>query len=206
MTIAPFPPCIPTDTWPKGGVPQRARAALLRLSVGVTLTLGTFTQLANAEEPPVDGQPEESGAAVTADKAETGPQLPPPSTSWKLVAVGLGSTAVWYGAAYGIREGWRDAPGANDLRYPVVGPIMDLTKTGCPEGSPDCSTFELVLRTVLVSLDTLGQVGGLAIAFEGLSLPTEKAPRPKTASPAFSVVPVPWVTGGSTGLSLVGRF
>lgn len=140
---------------------------------------------------------------------------PPPVTRWMLIGTGLAATGLFYAAAYGIGEAWPDAPGRNELRYPVAGPFMDLARTGCPANDSDCSTLELVLRTALVSLDALGQVGGLGLILQGAILGTGNSNAQRGAgsaaaeprSHALSFTPVPWSDGRSAGgLSLTGRF
>lgn len=140
---------------------------------------------------------------------------PPPVTRWLLIGTGLAATGLFYAGAYGLGEAWPDAPGRNDLRYPVAGPFMDLARTGCPASDSNCSTLELVVRTVLISLDALGQVGGVGLILQGAILGTGSAnpPRglgsavPARPSQSFSLAPVPWSDGRSAGgLSLTGRF
>ncbi len=89
---------------------------------------------------------------------------------------------------------------------------MDLYKTGCPSNDTNCGKFGLVLRTVAVVVNGLGQVGGLAVALDGLFTPTasrsnaaDSASR-VSAAPRISLLPVPWTTTGGGGLSLVGQF
>ena len=105
---------------------------------------------------------------------------PPPSTRYKLALVGVAVSAAWYGAAYGFSALWPDAPGAEDLRIPVAGPWMALGETGCADDDPDCSTFIVVLRAILTTIDGVGQAGGLAVAAESLFLPTAtQSPAPR---------------------------
>lgn len=146
-------------------------------------------------------------------KNQTPAQLPPPASRWKTVGLGLGFAGVWYAGAWGLREWfWSQSPGAQDLRYPIVGPWMDLYKTGCPSNDKNCGTFGLVARTVLVVIDGVGQVGGLAVALDGLFTPTAphaamQARRVRNpAVPQLSPIPVPWSTTGGGGLSFVGQF
>jgi len=109
---------------------------------------------------------------------------PPASAQWKVIAGGLGATAVFYGLAQPFSYVWPDSPGMTDLRIPVVGPWMALSNNTCPEGTPDCSTIWLVARGVLEVLDGIGQAGGLGIALEGLFLKTgpNAASRPDAPS------------------------
>lgn len=140
---------------------------------------------------------------------------PPPNTQLKLAAVGLGVTGVWYGAALGFSYMWPDAPGAKDLRTPVAGPWMALGKTGCADDDPGCSTFIVVLRAILTTMDAVGQTGGVLVAGEALFMPTQEvSTAPRKRAPArlrreqsFVARPVPFTAGkDAVGLGLVGRF
>ncbi len=197
---------------------RSVRIGLLRTSLFATL-LWSFAARAQAS----DSAAQSNGSP---DSAETTDDLllepaepdtlsdPPASTRYKLIGVGLGSTAVWYAGALGLGALWPTAPGRDDLRIPVAGPFMDLAQTGCPEGHSDCSTFELVLRTTLVVLDGLGQAGGVGIALEGIFLPTAPpasvlASRQKRGvhPVAVTLAPRPWVMPESgAGVMLSGSF
>jgi hypothetical protein len=168
--------------------------------------------VARAEDKPAATQTPDSATSKTKTNTQTY-ELPPPESRWETVGLGLGFSGVWYVGAWGLREwAWFYSPGAKDLRYPFVGPWIDLYKTGCPSNDTNCGKFGLVLRTVAVVIDGLGQVGGLAVALDGLFTPTASrsdAPGIKTgysAAPRISLVPVPWSTPGGGGLSLVGQF
>jgi hypothetical protein len=185
------------------------------------LTVALNSRVARAEDE-ADAPDTDSATpdAMTADapvttKTKAAPtyQLPPPESRWKTVGLGLGFAGVWYAGAWGLREWfWSRSPGAPDLRYPIVGPWMDLYKTGCPSNDTNCGTFGLVARTVLVVIDGVGQVGGLAVALDGLFTPTASHSVPQgsrartSAAPQLSPIPVPWSTTGGGGLSFVGQF
>lgn len=140
--------------------------------------------------------------------------FPPPSTRWPLLGVGAATTAVWYGGALGFSYLWPDAPGANDLRIPVAGPWMALADTGCADTDPDCSTFIVVLRAILTTMDAVGQTGGVLVMGEALFLPTaEPAPvgprrEPRAErKPGPTMFPAPMSTGkNGWGFGIVGRF
>lgn len=138
---------------------------------------------------------------------------PAPSTRTSLVLVGVGATAVWYGAATGMSYLFPNAPGAPQLRIPVAGPWMALAHTGCAASDPGCSTLIVVLRAILTSIDGVAQAGGLAVAGEGVFLPTMEQPsktgawhQPKRER-AFEIHPVPLMAGrDGIGLGVIGRF
>ena len=98
-------------------------------------------------------------------------RLPPASTRWKVIVGGLGATAAFYGAAQPFSYAWPESPGSMYLRYPVVGPWMSFAHNGCAQDD-SCNTIWLIARGVLEALDGLGQAGGLAIAVEGIFMPT----------------------------------
>ncbi len=141
---------------------------------------------------------------------------PPPHARWNLLIAGAGATAAWYGAAVGFSYLWPDAPGANDLRIPVVGPWMALADTGCADDDPNCSTFTVVLRAILTTMDAVGQTGGVAVMVEAAAMSTqEAAPRRKKLPPIrlkredakLEWRPVPFVAGkDGLGLGIVGQF
>ena len=164
--------------------------------------------------PSSDEASERDDSATAKTKTNTPSyQLPPPESRWKTVGLGLGFSALWYAGAWGIREGfWSESPGARDLRYPLIGPWMDLSKTGCPSNDTNCGTFGLVVRTAFVIIDGVGQVGGLAVALDGLFTPTASrsdavsAASRNSSAPRMSLTPVPWSTTGGGGLSFIGQF
>lgn len=222
--------CNLAETRPKEGVLFARRSFALSTAVlaslATTLWLGEATaQTASTEAPAPAAESTRTAGEPAATVNWSGePQdthvdqvvlKPPSSTRWILVGAGLATTAAWYGAGYGIGAIWPDAPGRKELRIPVAGPVMDLAKTGCPKNDSDCSTYELVLRTVLVSLDLLGQAGGIGLLIEGAVFSPSGVDAPRSAQSNRSqsrdqkptVVPVPMTMGQSgAGLGLVGRF
>jgi hypothetical protein len=174
--------------------------------------IGLGSGVAHAADEPNGTEPDDSVPTKTKAKTKTY-ELPPPESRWKTIGLGLGFAGVWYAGAWGLREwAWSESPGAKDLRIPIVGPWMDMYKTGCPSNDTNCGKFGLVLRTVAVIVDGLGQIGGVAVALDGLFTPTashansvQSATRFSAAS-RVSLVPVPWSTTGGGGLSFVGQF
>jgi hypothetical protein len=171
-------------------------------SVAVALALGcSAPKLARADEPV---------RITTYDPGE----YPPPSTRWGLLAVGAGTSLVWYGGGLACSYLWPEAPGARDLRIPVAGPWMALADTGCADGDPDCSTFMVVTRAILTTMNGIGQAGGLAIVGEALFLPTaeaeaqaaaRRAAARRTSSLRVRALPVLAPDGG-VGLGVFGQF
>jgi len=145
-------------------------AALIGLLAGLApRTAAAQPTVAEATEP--DGR-EGLGPVpnVTLD------QYPPPSARTNLLIGGAATTAAWYGLALGSSYLWPDAVGAKDLRIPVAGPWIALSHSGCGNVS-DCSTLIVVLRAIATTVDAIGQASGLAIAAEGLFLPTQEPKR-----------------------------
>jgi hypothetical protein len=173
---------------------------------------------------------QEARPTALPEEPETVQVYPSPDVRFKLVLGGLGTTAVFYGAAAGMSYLYPDAPGAEDLRIPVAGPWLAIAHNGCAEDDPDCSVVWKALRTVITAIDGLGQAGGLGIVLEALFVPTQEraatpvhAPAPKPAAPkAPPSVPAPGpstepknlyflpmpITVGARGLGigLTGRF
>ena len=111
------------------------------------------------------------------------------------VVAGLTTTGLSYGLAVGASYLYSDSPGAKELRIPVAGPWLSLAKTRCGEGPGDCNKFTLVLGAIAKVFDGVLQAGGLAVAAEGLFLPTSSAPQ-RRASRASSTAP----SGAADGL------
>jgi hypothetical protein len=188
------------------------------IATALGLALGLLGSAAHAETPP-----------ATPAAAYEEPEYPPPSARWKVVAAGLGTTAVFYGAAAGASYVFPDTLGTNDLRKPVVGPWLAIVHGGCAEGD-DCSTALAVVRVFLTVLDGAAQAGGLAVALEGMFMPTQEwsaprapsvappkptgptGPTPATPSPGngdknLFLLPTPMTVGsGGIGVGIVGRF
>lgn len=140
---------------------------------------------------------------------------PPPVARYNLVGAGLLTTGFWYGSAAGLSYAFPDAPGAKDLRIPVAGPWLAIAHNGCAPGEPDCSKVWVAIRTILTAIDGLGQAAGIAIALEGIFLPTQEvtasgaparprpgpSPAPATPTepegPGLFYVPKPTVVGES---------
>lgn len=141
---------------------------------------------------------------------------PPPGARWGVALAGLGSTAAWYGVATGFSYWFPDAPGASDLRVPVIGPWQAIAHNGCGDEGPDCSRFPVVFRTILTTIDGIGQAGGLLVLGEALLLRTAPAgekPVRRTDVPAptggdkLFYTPVPLAVGRSgIGVGVVGSF
>lgn len=153
---------------------------------------------------------------------------PPPSTRWKLVLGGVGTTAAFYALAQPFSYAWPDAPGGRDLRIPVAGPWIAIKNNGCAEDNPDCSRLWVWTRGILTALDGLGQAGGLLIALEGVFLTTSEdapvtetppgSPRRRPTRPEESpkqeppernlfIAPAPMGVGDSgVGISISGFF
>ena len=160
---------------------------------------------------------------------------PPPGARVAVTLAGLGTTALSYGAAVGMSFIYPDSPGAQDLRVPVVGPWLAIGHKGCASGEPDCNDLVVILRIVLSAIDGVVQAGGLAIAVEGLFMPTQqplppsaprppaerptgpmkvrpKAPNPPPAAPPGApkdlfLLPAPMTVGmRGLGVGIVGRF
>lgn len=146
---------------------------------------------------------------------------PPSSVRWKLVLGGVATTAGFYALAQPFSYAWPDAPGARDLRVPVVGPWMAIANNGCAADEPDCSRFWVWTRGIVTALDGLGQAGGLLIALEGIFLhsaqdepvtpPKERRPGDEPAEEPpprnLFIAPTPIGVGASgVGLSISGMF
>jgi hypothetical protein len=159
-----------------------SRSLLAALAVASACAAGAVSLPAHADEAP-------TRQYIVDDR------LPPRSAQWKLALGGLGATAAFYALAQPFSYVWPDAQGSRELRIPVAGPWMSLARDTCPESEPDCSTLWLVFRGLLTTLDGIGQVGGVAVAFEGLFLQTSASAEKEPARPAVPSRPKrerPW--------------
>jgi hypothetical protein len=155
------------------------------------------------------------------------PQYPPPGARWGIIGVGLAASAVSYGAAAGMSYAFPDAPGAKDLRTPIVGPWMAIAHNGCAPGDTECSNVWIVMRSIATAIGGLAQAGGLLVALEGVFMPTQYTPeaparRAPTKAPSSEPppaqeppkneknlfwIPTPMAVGnGGVGLGVLGRF
>ena len=182
---------VPSTIWTKhtSGLP---RVAILGLCLA-------WPGMAAAEEPTVD------------EVAYHPSELPPDAARGRVLIVGLALTAGWYGASVGTSYLWPDAPNAEDLRLPVVGPWLALADAGCGDDESGCSTFTVVARSTLAVVSGVGQLGGLIAIGEGIFMstgspaaPTQKGARLRGHEPAVAAVPVMLPNGA--GIEFVGRF
>src|SRR6188768_2954721 len=137
-------------------------------------------------------------------------EYPPPSAGRNLFLAGVASTAVWYGGALATSYAVDDPSMAKALRIPLAGPWMALTHTGCG-GGPDCNTLLVVLGAIATALDGIGQAGGLALAAEGLFMPTREPKRAHAALRAkrfkdFDLRPTFDAGKNSVGFGVLGIF
>jgi hypothetical protein len=146
---------------------------------------------AKAPPPPSVAIPEIERAPV---------RYPPSRVRLPLILGGLGFTAAAYAASAGTAYGSDYVPGAQSLYIPVVGPWMALAENRCPEDGSECDPM-IYARGILEALSGLAQLGGLAVAAQGIFMTTEAAPQPRTS---LSVVPL--VTQTMTGVTVGGAF
>lgn len=133
---------------------------------------------------------------------------------------GAAAVAGWYGAALACSYFWPDNPVSSDLRIPVAGPWMALANVGCVEGDPDCTTLLVVARAAALTLDAVGQLGGIAVMAEGIFLPVRagnerRLPKASSAKAArrhparrygVTLRPTVATSGRSVSVGLLGSF
>jgi hypothetical protein len=151
----------------------------MRLSAVIAasaLLLG-LSSPARAEEPQSQDEKEKvvSGAAPK-ESTPAPPAYPPPSARWGVIGAGIATSAIFYGAAAGMSYAFPDAPGAQDLRTPIIGPWKAIANNGCAADEPDCSNVWLVMRSVATAIGGIAQAGGILVALEGVFMPTQYAP------------------------------
>lgn len=192
-----------------------SRPAIRRLprvisAVAALTGLATGSLARSAAADPLDAAP--GADLAVASEPAPGPRadsLPPPSTRTNLIIAGGVTTAAWYGLALGSSFAWPDTVGAKDLRIPLAGPWMALGETGCGNVN-DCSKVIVVLRAIATIVDGIGQASGLAIAAEGLFLPTRETKRAsaplKLQEPSISWRPTFDAGKNTVGLGVLGVF
>lgn len=157
------------------------RAPLAALALPAALAATVTASTSRAEPAP----------RAPAVEAEAPPAFPPPSTRWNLLGAGMLTTGLWYGSAAGMSYLFPDAPGAHDLRTPVIGPWQAIAHNGCAADEPDCSKIWVAFRTVLTAIDGLGQAAGIGIFLEGLFVPTRAVAASEAPAPAAPSRPAP---------------
>lgn len=147
---------------------------------------------------------------LAADSTKPAPfvaEYPSPSARGTLALAGAGVFAAWYGASIGESFLWPDAPEANKLRIPVVGPWLAVAHAGCGSSEANCSDVLAVIRAVLAGISGVGQVGGLAALGEAAFLPTASSERALPPKAALQVQNVTFTAGEQgIGLGLSGAF
>lgn len=179
-------------------LPRSARLAALSAAFAAAALAYTAPAVAQDEHaaPPEDD-------AAPAPK----PDLPPPSARWNVAVTGLGITAGFYGAALVPSFAWQTGPWAPKLRIPVVGPWLAMPDFKCGAHHYSCGTPLVAIRGILAGLDSVGQVGGLAIALESLFLPVRRSDHAgHLEAPHAWVRPVPFFAGkDAIGVGFVGE-
>jgi hypothetical protein len=191
-----------------------SRPAIRSLARVILLAVGFFGLMAGSAPRRASADPAAAIAATAAGEPDPNEALPPsrsvtldeyppPAARRNLLIVGIASTAVWYGAALGTSYAVDDPAMAKDLRIPFAGPWMALTHTGCG-GGPDCNTFLVVLGAIATTLDGIGQAAGLALAGEGLFMPTQEPKRARAALRATPHSDFAWRPTFDAGKNTVG--
>jgi hypothetical protein len=180
-----------------------------------------LTPAAHAEDSIPAKRPADTSAPPSAAASLDGPapeiRYPPSSTRYKLLATAIVVAGGAYGVAVGAGQGWQTVPGAAQLKIPVVGPWMALSKSGCSSDNPFCQTGTIVFRDILFVIDAMVQVGGLALLVEAIAMKTEapSAEKPAAEKKAsflelryhdLEVRPAPVATPGGAGFGIIGTF
>jgi hypothetical protein len=192
------------------------------LYTAILLAIGSPAQA--AEPGSAEKAKDDAAKGETTRSVPDAPTYPPPGARWGVIGVGLATSAFFYGAAAGMSYAFPDAPGARDLRTPVIGPWIAISNNGCPPGE-DCARLWVVMRSIATAIGGLAQAGGILVALEGIFMPTQyaaegsiprapKAPAPPPSSPETPKpneklfwIPTPMAIGtAGVGAGVVGRF
>jgi hypothetical protein len=198
-------------------------ATLAAFCAAILLAFGGH---ARAAEPTPAETAKTDAAGGEAKKSESdAPAYPPPISRWAVIGIGLATTGFFYGVGAGMSYAFPNAPGAEDLRTPIIGPWMAIANNGCAPGDTECSRVWIVMRSVATAIGGLAQAGGILVAIEGIFMPTQYAsatapsrvtkppaeppPSPETPKPNEKLfwIPTPMAVGtGGVGVGVVGRF
>ena len=191
--------------------PRLAIRPIPRLFVAVAwafgLLAGSLPRAAHAQSAVAPAPSTDSAEVLGSAPSVTPDEYPPPSARTNLLIAGGVTTASWYALALGSSYLWPDTVGANDLRIPVAGPWMALSHSGCGNVS-DCSKVIVVIRAIATTIDAIGQASGLAIAAEGLFLPTQEPKRKRAELKLNGVELHPTFDAGknTVGFGVLGVF
>jgi hypothetical protein len=156
--------------------------ALAAQCAALVLVFGAHARAAEPESEETEKGPTSKAAALKIDEAKE-PAYPPPYSRWAVIGVGLATTAVSYGAAAGMSYAFPDAPGAMDLRKPIIGPWLAIAHNGCAVAEPECSQVWIVMRSVAEAIG--GSRKRVAAGHGGRFMPTQYRPEaPKRNAPA----------------------
>lgn len=174
------------------------------LALAIAFVSAEREAAAQAAAPPAPPGAETITATVDLPGAAPPPaELPTPGTRTAVMLTGAAVFVGWYGAAVGQSFLWPDAPAAEKLRIPVVGPWMMVAKAGCHPDETECTDVIAVIRAILAGATAVGQLGGLAVMAEGAFLTTAPAKPAKSGTvQGVSVV----ATGDRVGIDVVGVF
>jgi hypothetical protein len=130
---------------------------------------------------------------------------PPPSARWRTLLAGAAMAGVGYGLSVGASYLWKDAPGMDGLRTPVIGAVYAIKDGGCGANEgPGCSEVTVGFRSVIAVLSGLAQIGGIAVLVEGIVMKTSD--KPTQTSTTRSLYALPTATESSFGLQVGGSF
>lgn len=181
--------------------PSTARWVSRCCALGLVVSGVCFASHAHAQDigkTTID-MPDVVPAAAADDRPTSG-------TNGTLMLTGAAVFAGWYGVAVGESFMWPDAPEADKLRIPVVGPWFAVAKAGCGPEEVNCGDVLPVVRAILEAVTAVAQVGGLAVMAEGAFLRTDAPAPAKPAKPkAFQGVTVV-ADGNRFGVGVFGAF
>jgi hypothetical protein len=178
---------------------------MLALCTGLLALL--LPQIASAEEP-------------TRAEIQYRPDVyPHPLARTNALIAGSAMLVGGYGLSVGTSFLWADAPNAKDLRLPVVGPVLALTRVSCGDNESSCDTVNLVIRSVFAGVSGIVQLGGIGVLVEALFMRTRPVASavfessPETVASATNrplgvqlTYASPSLFADGVGVSLGGRF
>lgn len=143
-------------------------ASLAPAAFALSAAVGVLGRAAPARADEPTATEDRPGEVPSRPERRESAYKPPPSVRFPTIFGGLAFTAGFWGVGAATAYLLPDAPGVKYLNRPVIGPWQAVYHKRC---DGDCAWTDYV-STIWYVFDGLAQAGGLAVAFQGIILPT----------------------------------